>query len=610
MQQLWRFGWQYKGLGLAVLTGIVAAILDFFGQVLLAHWLLGIVTIVVLITIVVELWHEFQHGVYGLNLLAPVAAASALVLRSYWVALLVLIVAVGSKPLEVYARRRAGRAFAELQQNKPGQTHIIRGSKLVAVAAEAIHSGDKLLIGSGEMVPVDATIFDGEASFDDAALTGDDLSQLKRPGDLVASGSINLSEAVTVRAVCSAADSQYQRLLKLSRAAQTSQPPFARLAEYFGIGFTVAVLLVAGAMWYLSGEASRFLQVVVVATPTPLLLATPLAFLGGLSRSSKYGIFAKSSKSLELAATMPTLAFGKTGVLTVGRPSVTAIAAYHGYSQAEVLSAAASLEQTSEHALAGAVITAAHEKQIKYATAKHVQTLPGRGLHAHSKNKDILIGQYSLLQEHDITFPAKFRASKAASNTTYIAIDGKLAGTITFADELQPTANHTLAQLKRLGVSQTILVTGSQSAIAESVANAAGIDEVRAEASPGSKLRVIAAAALRPIGFVSSGKDTAALTAADVGIYLAGRQPLAASSTADVVILHDDISYVALAVAIAKRSLRIAKQTILAVTIVELALLLVFASGKLSPLIGIILQALVTSLGVALALRAGRPKAL
>lgn len=611
MKKLASFLWHYKQFSFAAVAAIVGGILDLTGIHTAAHWVLGVASLVAVIPLVMGMWEDFRHGAYGLDILALTAIITSVILHQYWAAIIVVLMLTGGESLEDYAEHRAKSELDALLTRAPQTAHVLKGSKTVDVEVTAVNSGDKLVVKPGEVVPVDAVILDGRASFDESSLTGESLPQAKSADDQILSGSINLDGAVTVRALHSAKDSQYQQIIKLVRAAQQSQAPFVRLADRYSVPFTVAAFAIAGAVWWISGDAIRFLEVIVVATPCPLLLAAPIAFISGMSRASKYGIIVKNGSSLERLADIQTMAFDKTGTLTVGQPTVAAVTAYSSYKQAEVLSFAASLEQSSNHILAQAITAAADSKKLKYSKAKHVSESAGHGLQAQLKGKTVLVGRLDFMQDNNVALPGEFKQAKVTQTAAYVAVDGKLAGVITFEDQLRPETKGTLQQISQLGVRRMLMLTGDHTAAAKAIAKQLGIEDVRAEALPGDKLRAIEEITDRPIGFVGDGvNDAPVLTAADVGIALGARGSTAASESADVVVLQDDLGYVARAMAVAQRTVRIAKQSILVGIGISLALMIIFATGKFTPVLGAVLQEVVDVVVIFNALRAHRIKVL
>lgn len=605
MRNVLHFLWHYKQFSFAALAAIVGGVLHLTGQKDAGNIVLGGASLLALLPLIAGMWDDVRHGQYGLDILALTAVISAVLLKEYWAAIIVVIMLTGGESLEAYAERRARSELDALLTRAPQIAHVFKGSKLVDVAANQVRPGDKLRIKPGEVVPVDAVILEGGASFDESSLTGESLPQDKKADDQILSGSINIDGAVTVKALASAENSQYEQIIKLVKNAQDSQAPFVRLADRYSIPFTLTAFILAGTVWIISGDAMRFLQVIIVATPCPLLLAAPIAFISGMSRASKYGVIIKNGSSLERLADLQTVAFDKTGTLTVGHPKVAKVTTFGGNTQAHILSLAASLEQNSNHVLARAIISEADKKKVPYKKVKHVNERPGHGLSAKIGNEQVLLGNAEFMSENDVAFPPAFKSNSITTTATYLAVNGALAGIITFEDEIRPETKATLEQLKKLGIKNMLMVTGDNKAAARTVAKQLGIKNFQAEALPGQKLQTIEGIEDRPIAFVGDGvNDAPVLTAADVGIALGARGSTAASESADVVVMQDDLSYVARAVAVSKRTLTIAKQSILIGIGISLVLMAAFATGKFSPVFGAVLQEVVDIVVIFNALRA------
>lgn len=611
MKKIVQFLWHYKQVSFAVVAVLVGAGLQLGGLKTASHWVLGSASILAILPLLAGMWEDFRHGQYGLDILALTAIFSAVLLHEYWAAIIVVLMLTGGESLEHYAEHRAKSELNALLERTPQHAHVIRGSKVNDVAASSVASGDKLIIKAGEVVPVDAVILEGSSSFDESSLTGEPLPQTKEVGQQIMSGSLNQDGSITVKALHSAADSQYEQIVKLVKNAQNSPAPFVRLADRYSIPFTVAAFSIAGAVWILTGSALRFLEVIIVATPCPLLLAAPIALISGMSRASKYGIIIKTGSALEKLATVQTIAFDKTGTLTEGKPTVETIQVFGEYSQEDVLGAAASLEQNSSHILAQAILNEASNRKINVARAKHVTETSGRGLVAQIKGKRIMVGRLDYLQQHDVIIPKSVKAAAVSGTATFVAINGELAGVIGFADKLRDESKRTLEQLRSFGIKDMALVTGDNASAAANVAEALSITNVRSDALPADKIHAIEALENRPVAFVGDGvNDAPVLTAADVGIALGARGSTAASESADVVILADDISYVARAIAVSRRAFGIAKQSILIGIGISLVLMGIFATGKFTPVLGAVLQEVVDVVVIFNALRAHSIKVL
>jgi heavy metal translocating P-type ATPase len=605
MKRLLGFLWRYKEFSAAVLAAIVAGGLELGGMHTAAHWVLGVASLLALIPLASGMWQDFRHGQWGLDILALAAILSAVLLHQYWAAIVVVIMLTGGESLEDYAEHRAQSELRSLLEQAPQTAHVIKSGKVNDVAANAVNVGDKLVIKPGELVPVDALIIEGSSSFDESSLTGESLPQTRTVGQEIVSGSINQGDAVTVKALRTAAGSQYEQIIKLVRAAGHNPAPFVRLADRYSIPFTVLSFAIAGTVWALTGSALRFLEVIIVATPCPLLLAAPIALISGMSRASKYGIVIKTGSALEKLANLKTLAFDKTGTLTRGEPSVKNIRTYNKFTEADVLSAAASLEQTSNHILAKAIVEAAEGRKIAVSKAKHVSEASGYGLSAQVKGRHIQVGRLDYLQDNDVQMPPAFKATNVEGTATSVAIDGQLAGIITFIDEVRPEAKVTIERLRQAGIRDMLMVTGDNMAAAKLAAATLGIKELNANARPADKLTVIEQIRKRPVGFVGDGvNDAPVLTAADLGIALGARGSTAASESADVVILPDDLRYVAKSVVLAQRAFTIAKQSIFIGIGISIILMGLFATGKFPPVLGAVLQEVVDVVVIFNALRA------
>ncbi|HKR81508.1 MAG TPA: heavy metal translocating P-type ATPase [Candidatus Saccharimonadales bacterium] len=607
MDKLWHFLREYKQFSWTLLVAVAALPLELNGKHFFAHLLLGVAAIVSVVPLLWGMWRDLQSGKYGVDILAATAIITAVIMRQYWAAIVVVLMLTGGESLEDYAERRAEKELDALLERAPQKAHVIRGRKTLDVEVKSVQVGDKLIVKAGEMVPVDAEIIDGSASFDESSLTGESLPQVKDVGGQLLSGSINLDGAVTVRAIQTAANSQYEQIIKLVRNAQNSQAPFVRMADRYAVPFTFLSFTVALAAWVLSHQSIRFLEVLVVATPCPLILAAPIAIISGMSRSAKNGIIIKTGGALERLAEVKTIAFDKTGTLTQGALRVDSIKTFQGFTVNEVLKAAGSLEQSSNHIIAQAIVVEAERKKLRLGKPRHVQEIAGHGLEARVGGQHILVGRLGLLVSQDVTLPHDFKPKNLQQTAALVAIDGALAGVISFIDDVRAESVSTLEKLKQLGIKDFLMVTGDNSAVAQAIGKKLGIKNITAEALPGDKMRALETVPEpgRPVAFVGDGvNDAPVLTAADVGIALGARGSTAASESADVVIMQDDLSHVGQAVDIAKRTFFIGKQSILVGIALSVMLMLVFATGRFQPLYGAVIQELVDVVVIFNALRA------
>lgn len=593
---------RYPHVFIVILTVLVALPLDLLGQDKWAHLLLGGVALASTIPLIAGMWQSFRDGSYGLDILAITAIVASVLFKEYWTAIIIVFMLTGGEALEDYAEKRAQKELTGLLDREPKTAHLLKGKTEQDVPVKQVQVGDKIVIKAGEVVPVDGEIINGQTDIDESSITGESLPIYKSTGDTVLSGSLNMEGVIVLRATHSAADSQYQQIVKLVESAINTQAPFVRLADRYAIPFTLLSFTIAGLAWGLSGDSLRFLQVIVVATPCPLLLGAPIAMISGMSRAAKSGVIVKNGGALERLAAAKTIGFDKTGTLTEGRPVVESVTVFGSHKKNDILALAASLEKSSNHVLAKAVVTAAEKAKLAIPKTKQVKEVAGGGLTATSKFGIVRVGALRFMQEAGIDIPTKVIASTTAA---YIAIDDELAGVITFVDALRPNSKHTLARLKNLGVKHLLMITGDNKQTAKTIAAKVGITDVEADCLPADKVMKIQKAEFPPVAFVGDGvNDAPVLTAASVGIALGARGSTAASETADIVIMKDDISLVADATEISKRTMFIAKQSIWIGISMSVGLMLIFSTGKFKPSLGAGLQELVDVAVIINAIRA------
>ena len=549
------------------------------------------------------MWADIRNGTYGIDILALTAIITSVILRQDFTALIIVIMLTGGEGLEDYAEKRAHSELDALLKGSPDQAHVIKGRKTIDIAATEVKVGDKIVVKFGEIVPVDAIITEGSSSFNESSLTGESVPANRSSGEQILSGSLNEGQVITARAIHTAQDSQYQQIVKLVRSAASSQAPFVRLADRYSIPFTLAAYIIAVTVWVISGHAIRFLEVIVVATPCPLLLAAPIALISGMSRSSKYGIIVKTGSALEKLAEAKTIIFDKTGTLTTGILSVEHIESFSPFTDNQVLSLIASAEKNSAHIIAQAIVKESEKKKIKTTKIKNIKEIPGQGITCQYKGDNLIIGRADFLQKKEIKIP---KSMLDKNNTSvYLGVNDQLAGIIQLSDGLRTNAKQTLQKILNLGVIRTVMITGDNQVVAEKVAKELGIKTVYAETLPGEKLHALEDIKDRPAIFVGDGvNDAPVLTGSDIGIALGARGSTAASESADLVIMTDDLGQVATAIQIAKKTFKIAKQSILVGIGLSLVLMVIFSTGKFKPIYGAVLQEVVDVVVIFNALRA------
>ncbi len=604
LKRLKSFAKNYTQLVLVIIAIIIGLALDILGKDKFAHIILGGSALIAAIPLAWGMIQTLRSGAFGVDVLALTAIVTSVLLGEYWAGMVIVLMLTGGEALEDYAEGRAKVELTSLLERKPTKAHILKGGKVIDVKASAVSVGDKVVILPGEVVPVDGEVIDGTSNFDEASLTGESLPVAKSSGDTLLSGSINMDGKIVIKASSSAEDSQYQQIIKLVNSAATSQAPFVRLADKYSIPFTFIAFLIAGTAWVMSGDPVRFLEVIVVATPCPLLLGAPIALVSGMSRAARHGIIVKTGGALERLAEVKTIAFDKTGTLTQGIPEVGDIKALGSHDSDNILSTAAALASNSTHILSQAIVSSATTQKIKVNKAKQIQEKAGYGIVGRLQGKTVLLGRISMLEEHGVAIPKSL--SKGAGQTaTFIAINKELVGYITFIDKVRIESKDMISKLNKLGITHTLMVTGDNEATANKIAKQVGIETVVAECLPADKIHAIEGVKNKPVAFVGDGvNDAPVLTAADVGIALGARGSTAASESADVVIMLDDVSRVATSVSIAKRTISIATQAILIGISISIVLMLIFATGKFKAVQGAAIQEVVDIIVIVYALRA------
>ncbi|MCC3265924.1 heavy metal translocating P-type ATPase [Arthrobacter gengyunqii] len=576
-----------------------------------AAWLASTYAVLIAAGAGVRMIRDIMHGHWGLDILAVVAILSTVAVGEYVASLIIVLMLSGGEALEDYAAGRARGELDALLSRAPQAAHRLPPNSQTPadIAADEVVPGDVLLVKPAELVPVDGVLLSPEGSFDESSLTGEPLPVTISEGQTVMSGSVNGSQAVLIRATAATADSQYQRIVALVREAAESKAPVVRLADRFAVPFTVFSLLLAGIAWWVSGEPVRFAEVLVLATPCPLLIAAPVAFMGGMSRAAKDGIIVKGGATLQQLAGARSIAFDKTGTLTYGKPELTAIQPASSFTAEDVLRLAASAEQYSSHVLAAAVQNAAQERGLQLSPATTASEVATNGVRAIVDGHTVLVGKRRFVEaeapDTGDGAEAPAGAPGAGQLRVYVAVDGRFAGTLLLSDTPRRNAKATLERLARLGLEPPVMLTGDGPASAESTAAALGIQQVHAELLPEDKVRLVAAMPSRPVIMVGDGvNDAPVLAAADVGIAMGARGSTAAGESADAVIATDDISKVADAVIIGRRTMRIALGSIWLGISLSVGLMVAAAFGFIPAVAGALIQELVDLAAILNALRA------
>jgi heavy metal translocating P-type ATPase len=583
------------------------------GRTNLANWCWAGGTVPVVIGLLISMIRDFLAGRVGVDAVAFVSMSGALALGQNLAGIVIAVMYAGGNILEDFAVARAERDLRSLIDRAPKIAHRRIGSAIADVPVEQVAVGDNILVRAGEVIPVDGVIGSSLAVLDEAAVTGEAIPVSRHAGELARSGSVNAGETFELRASATANESTYAGIVSMVSAAQTAKAPFARMADRFALLLLPVTLITAGGAWWFSGDPIRALAVLVASTPCPLILAAPVAFIAGIAQAARRGILIKSSGPIEALARTHTVMFDKTGTLTVGGARIVAIEASPGESADEILRVAGSLEQASHHVVASTVVEAAVTMGLKLSVPSQVRETMGSGLEGIVDGQKVRVGSHQLV--HGGGAPEQWaaralrRGSWRSALSVFVAVDGRTIGAILLADELRRETPRAVQALRAGGVSRIVMVTGDRADAAETIAAALDLDAVLAEREPADKVDAVASEQ-RQYATVMVGdgiNDAPALAAANVGVAMGARGASASSEAADVVILVDRLDRVSEAIAIAKRTHRIALQSIIAGMGMSALAMGFAAAGYLPPIAGALTQEVIDVAVILNALRALSP---
>lgn len=591
------------------LAGLVTGLgLHFSGRPDLAQtiWFAGVVP--VLAALVIEIIRSLARGEVGLDIVAALSMSAALTFGETLAAAVVAVMYSGGTFLESFAEGRARREMRDLLSRVPRTATRHRNGGLEEVALDAIAPGDRLLIRQGDIVPVDGRIASAAAFVDTSALTGESLPVRLDRGAEAMSGSTNAGDAFDLEATREAKDSTYAGIVRLVEEAQASKAPMARLADRWSLGFLAVTVAIAFAAWWFTGDPIRAVAVLVVATPCPLILAVPVALVAGLSRAAHFGVLVKGAKPLEAMARIRTLILDKTGTLTDGRPQIVTIDSHDGMGADDILRYAAALDQASKHPVAQAIVEAAKARGLTLPIPEDVAEIPGEGVIGFIDGRQVIVGGDGFVAGRVGRVSGEHPELAAGSVMVAVAVDGRLAGHLVMSDPLREGAAEMLASLRRQGVARILLATGDRAEVATRVTEGLGLDGIRAGLTPDEKvLLVLTEHKNGPVMMVGDGvNDAPALAAADVGVAMGARGAAASAEAADVVLLVDRVDRIAPGIEIARRSRRIALESVVAGIGLSVLGMIAAAMGYLTPVQGALLQEAIDVAVIMNALRALR----
>jgi len=555
-----------------------------------------------------DLLRKLLKREFGSDLLGGISIITSVVLGEYLAGSIIVLMLAGGEALESYALRSASSVLAALAKRMPSGAHRKRESAIVDVALTDVAVGDTLVVYPHDVCPVDGVVIEGHGVMDESYLTGEPFQISKTSGSTVLSGAINGESALTIRTTSCAADSRYAKIMEVMRESEAKRPNLRRLGDRLGAIYTPVALTVAVLAWAISGEAVRFLAVLVIATPCPLLLAIPIAIIGSISLCARRAIIVKSPVVLEQIAECRTAIFDKTGTLTYGAPKLTEQLIAAGFAQKEVLTLVASLERYSKHPLARAILAAAKEAGIQLPEATEVGEQPGRGLRGTVSNHQL-----------QITSRNKLIAQKAAGADQLppvagglecvVAIDGRCAAALRFRDAPRAQSRSFVRHLgPKHHFARVMLMSGDRESEVRYLAEQVGITEIHAQKSPEEKLAIVRqeTAAAKTL-YVGDGiNDAPAMMAATVGMAI-GQNSDVTAEAAGVVVMDNYLEKVDEFMHISRRMRIIALQSAVGGMALSVIGMVFAVTGHLSPVSGAIAQEVIDILAVLNALRAAFP---
>ncbi|HLA90625.1 MAG TPA: heavy metal translocating P-type ATPase [Gemmatimonadaceae bacterium] len=597
-------------LPLAATSALAAGALVALEQPAWAHWFWFAALVLTGLPVAWRTFRGILRGHFAADVVAMLAIVTAIALRQPIAGLVIVIMQTGGEMLERYAEGRASEAVRELEAAAPRLAHRARGDATEDVAAEAVVIGDILLVRPGEMVPCDGILIEGNSHVEVARLTGEPSPQHVIEGSIVRSGAVNVESAFRLRVTAPSRESLYAKIVELVRTAQAEKSPIQRLADRYAVWFTPVTLAACGIAWLAAGDPLRVLAVLVVATPCPLILATPVAIVGGINRAARHQIVVRTGGALEQIGAVDAAVFDKTGTLTIGYPEVSHVLPLAPFDERTLLALAAAVEHHSGHLLAITTVDAAESLGIAVPAAQSVVETPGNGVTGTAAGRRVSVGTLSYVAAQQPTASAALIELRESGRglRAYVAVDGTAAGVIAYADRTRDGLPAFFAELKALGVSRTLLLSGDHEQNVAALARDLGITEARGDLLPADKVQVVKGLLAEGHRVLMTGdgtNDAPALSAATVGIALAAHGGGITAESAGIVLLADDVTRVTTAIRIGRRATFIAKQSILAGLGLSSIAMVAAALGHIPPTIGALVQEAIDVAVILNALRAG-----
>ena len=570
----------------------IAGILSLTHQTYWATRILEVTLILGMVPLWISMLREIFAKHFGIDIIAGVALIGTLLAHQYAAGVVVLLMLSGGQALEEYATRRAQKELRQLLRVAPSFAWKHVDGTLTKVAVSLLGIGDTVTVRAGDSVPVDGLVIEGVSYIDESMLTGESIPIKKIQGAHVYAGTRNTDGALVVRVTSDPANTKYQKIVRLVTDAIDSKAPFVRLADRYSVYFTAITAVLALAAWILTHDMTRVVSVLVVATPCPLILATPIAFISGMNRTTARGVIVKDGGALEVLARIKTVFLDKTGTVTLGTPHITKIVGYT-LQEDKVLYYAASLDQLSGHVLARAIVASSGTHNISLGYPSDFKETFGEGATGTIDGNLCSIVKRSYLENQGIVFPATFSKSVEGlvGMKVFISVGTDIAGVIVLEDTIRAEAKNVIQSLYMYGVERIILLSGDKQSIVDHTVTELGLSEGYGMCSPVDKVQYVGDATLRPVLMMGDGiNDAPALASADVGVALADDSETTASDVARVVIVSGQFEKIIDVIRIARATVRIAREGIIIGIGLSSVCMLIALFGYIQPLYGALLQ--------------------
>jgi heavy metal translocating P-type ATPase len=586
---------------------VIGALLRVAGESGAGDWLWMIGLWVSGAPLVARTVYAATRGSFATDLVATMAIVGAVLLNEPLAGLVIVLMQTGGEALDRYAEGRASQAVRSLEAAAPRVAHRVADGRVDDIAASDVRAGDELIVRPGDLVPCDGTVIDGESELDTSSLTGEASPLRVVVGLKIASGYANGYGAFRMRATAPASGSQYARIVELVRTAQASKAPLQRLADRYAVWFTPLTIATCALALWVTHDWNRVLAILVVATPCPLILAAPVAFMGGINRAARHHVILRSGEALERLARADTMVFDKTGTITLGAPRLSMVRPANGFTRKDVLQLAAAVEQGSSHRLARVLVNVAEAEHLEVGRADRMTETPGHGITGQLAGRTIAVGgrRFVLARCGASAVPYDDSTLRA-----YVAVDGQFAGIIDFADAPRPEALRALSALRAAGFDRLALVSGDDAGAVSAMAQTVGISEAHGDMLPADKAAFVGrlVAEGRRVMMVGDGvNDAPALAVATVGVALAGHGGGVTAEAADVIVLADSLDDLIIAHRVSRRTMRIARQSIGVGIGLSAVAMVAAAAGAIAPVEGALLQEAIDVAVILNALRTAGP---